>query len=318
MKKSFFILLAIMVVAFAGCKTASVPKPEEISEPKEKNVHPLALISSDMSIYMSVPVEKHKDLVSKILSSIMDGVSEDAANAICSRTGKLYSGLGTVKDRSVLETAAWHTIPKFALNQFLTKKHGFEKETVYFEQGNAEKLKSDGTGFEVSFPSSKLYCFSQNLNPLLEKFVLEEEVLNTEYNNWVSQDSEDILFYITRPGQYLRSLIGQSISIGTDKIYGSLSYIKDRKNPEKYSGKYNLSFYIHMTNRRSVTVLNALLSLSFAMMGGTVSQTDEFTLLLSGIEVTDKQIIDLFTRDPITGKHYKVMGDDVIEESVKN
>ena len=36
MKKSFFILLAILVVAFAGCKTASVPKPEEISEPKEK------------------------------------------------------------------------------------------------------------------------------------------------------------------------------------------------------------------------------------------------------------------------------------------
>lgn len=73
-----------------------------------------------------------------------------------------------------------------------------------------------------------------------------------------------------------------------------------------------------MTNKRSVTVLNALLSLSFAMMGGTVTQTDEFTLFLSGIEVTDKQIIDLFTRDPITGKHYKVVGDDVIEESVKN
>ena len=53
------------------------------------------------------------------------------------------------------------------------------------------------------------------------------------------------------------------------------------------------------------------------MMGGSVRQTDDQTLLLSGIEVTEKQIKDLFMRDPITGKHYRVVGEEVIEESVK-
>lgn len=316
MKKAFLVCFGILIFVVAGCKTTSVPKVQEVPE-KEKNVHPLSLISEDMSIYMSVPVEHHKDLVGKILGSIMDGVSPEAASSICSRTGKLYSGLGTLKDRSVLETAAWHNIPKFALNQVLNSKHGFEKETVSFESESFDKFKSAYADFEVSFPSSKIYCFAQNLNPLLEKYASDSEVLNTEYNNWITQESNDILFYITRPGQYLRSLIGQSISIGTDKIYGKLAYMPDRKSPDRYSGKYYLSFYIHMTNKRSVTVLNALLSLSFAMMGGSVSQTDEYTLLLSNIEVADRQIIDLFTRDPITGKHYKVVGDEVIEESYK-
>lgn len=266
---------------------------------------------------MSVPVKEHRELVVNIICSMMDGMKEENAAQICDRTEILYSGLGTVKDRSHIETASWTSVPKFAVGSIMTKKNGFEKVSVTFDEGTVTKYMSETSGFEVAFPSTKILCFSKNLDPMLHKFVRQEEIVDTEYNRWINKDSKDILFYITRPGQYLRNLIGQSISIGTDKIYGSLAYKPDPKHPGQYSGLYDLSFYIHLTNRKAATALRALLTLSFAMTGGFVDQPDPETLHLSGVEVSDKQIKDLFTRDPITGKHYRVVGEEVIEESVK-
>ncbi|WP_407396908.1 hypothetical protein [Treponema sp.] len=307
------VMSALLLAFMAGCKSAKVVE----QEPPEAYVHPLAMLSDDLSIYMSVPVKEHRELITKIVSTMMDGMTEENAGKICDRSETLYSGLGRVKDRSHLETASWTSVPKIAVSSLMTKKNGFEKEIVHFDEGDMAKYKSSASGFEVAFPSTKILCFSQNLDPMLEKFSRLEPVSDAEYNNWINRESKDILFYITRPGQYLRNLIGQSINIGTDKIYGSLSYKPDPKKPGQYSGRYNLSFYIHLTNKKAASALKGLLSLSFSMMGGSVEQTDAETLYLSGIEVSDNQIKDLFMRDPITGKHYRVVGEDVIEESVK-
>lgn len=313
MKKfQVFAFVSVFLLALlAGCKSAKV------EEEPEAYIHPLALLSDDLSIYMSVPVKEHKELVTAIVTSMMNGLSAENAAKICDRTDVMYTGLGKIDDRSFLETVSWTKIPAFAVNSIMTRKNGFNKETVEFAEGSVSKYKSLESGFEVAFPTTKVLCFSRNINPMLEKFIKQEEIKETEYNNWINRESKDILFYITRPGQYLRNLIGQSINIGTDKIYGSLSYKADPKKPDQYSGRYNLSFYIHLTNKKAAAALRGLLSLSFSMMGGSVGQTDDQTLFLSGIEVTEKQIKDLFMRAPITGKHYRVVGEEVIEESVK-
>lgn len=311
MKKVFSVLTVLMMVLLFGCKTAKV------EEPAETDVHPLALLSEDLSIYMSVPVKEHEPLVTKIVCSIMDGITEENAKAICERTDVLYSGLGTLKDRSHLETASLTSVPKIAVSSIMTKKNGFEKNTVSFGEKTLVKYNSEKSPFEVAFPSTKLLCFSQSIDPLLERFANEEDVKDTDYNQWVGQSSKDILFYITRPGQYLRSLIGQTVNVGVDHIYGNSKYKPDPKKPGQYSGRYTLNFYMHLSNKKAANALRALLSLSFSMLGGQVDQPNPDTLYLSEIEVTDKQLIDLFTRDPITGKHYRVVGEEVIEESVK-
>lgn len=307
--------ISVFVLAFmVGCKSTKVEEPEI----PETYMHPLAMLSDDLSIYMSVPVKEHKELVTNIVTSMIYGMTAENAAKICDRTETLYSGLGTVKDRSHLETASWTSVPKIAVSSLMTQKNGFKKQIVQFDEVSLAKYYNAPSGFEIAFPSTKIVCFSRTLDPMLEKFARVEPIADTEYNKWINRESNDILFYITRPGQYLRNLIGQSISIGTDKIYGSLSYKPDPKRPGHYSGTYNLSFYIHLTNKKAASALRGLLSLSFSMMGGSVEQTDAETLFLSGVEVTDKQIKDLFMRDPITGKHYKVVGDEVIEESVRN
>ena len=53
------------------------------------------------------------------------------------------------------------------------------------------------------------------------------------------------------------------------------------------------------------------------MMGVKISAVDDLTVRLSGVEVTENQIKELFTRDPVTGKHFRVEGEKIITEPKK-
>ena len=76
-----------------------------------------------------------------------------------------------------------------------------------------------------------------------------------------------------------------------------------------------MTMNIHVSNKSAIPSLKSMLSLSFGLTGASLSQPDSETLRLSDVEVTQEQIVNLFTRDPITGKHYRVEGDNVIEEA---
>ena len=116
--------ISVFVLAFmVGCKSTKVEEPEI----PETYMHPLAMLSDDLSIYMSVPVKEHKELVTNIVTSMIYGMTAEDAAKICDRTETLYSGLGTVKDRSHLETASWTSVPKIAVSSLMTEKNGFNR-----------------------------------------------------------------------------------------------------------------------------------------------------------------------------------------------
>ncbi|MBP5465661.1 MAG: hypothetical protein J6Y13_10885, partial [Treponema sp.] len=73
----------------------------------------------------------------------------------------------------------------------------------------------------------------------------------------------------------------------------------------------------HISDTRTIPALKSLLTLAFGLTGGTVSQADSETLLVTGVPLTRKQIVGVITRDPITGKHYNVVDGKVTEENVK-
>lgn len=311
MKKilKFVSVCALFTCMFAGCKSA--PKTIE-----ENEVHPLALLDQDASIYVCVPVSNHKNLVSSMLVKQIDGLSQSNAMSIAERTGNLYASLGTVKDRSRLQIAALASIPKIALSSAFKEKNGWKHVSVSYEGKPFVYYKHVVSVFQVSVPSSKILCAGQNVEPLIERYAHKADVAVNPVTEWIDSENShgDILFYITRPGQYLRNLIGQSVNIGTDAAYGKLIYTPSKKNPSEYSGKYELVFNLHLTDKKTAASLKGLLNLSFSMMGGTVKMIDDSTIQLSGVEVSQHQIEDLFLRDPITGKHYKVVNDEVIEE----
>ncbi len=92
---SFLFALAVI---FTSCK--STPIQEELEE-----VNPLALLDSEASIYVGIPVKKHLDLTASVLTSQIDSLSQKDAKKIASYIDVLYAGVGTLKDRSRLQIA---------------------------------------------------------------------------------------------------------------------------------------------------------------------------------------------------------------------
>lgn len=301
-KNAFCAVLFVCLAVSLGCKSSGGVQPEP--------VEPLALLDGDSSIYLSISASKNAALVSKLLCSRISGLSEKDARQIAERTDSLYAGLGTVKDRSRIQVVSDTSVPKIALNSALSKKNGWKKSAVTCGGFIFEKFTQVSGGFELALSPSGIFCAAQDVAPLLQNCVLRTVAEDTPWNRWIGAETDEIRFYITKPGQYLRGLIGQTVS-GVDAVYGSL-----RRAEKNQSEIYLMSFYMHLADKRGAAALRALLGLSFAMAGGSVSQTDDYTLMLSGVEVSVSQIESLFSRDPITGKHYKVLGDEVIEESM--
>lgn len=304
MKKAVFTaVLFICSAVFFGCKSSERVQPEPVEL--------LALLDEDSSIYMSIPASKNAALVSRLLCSRISGLSEKDARLIAERTDSLYAGLGTVGDRSRIQVVSDTSVPKIALNSALSKKNGWKKSAVSYGVFTFEKFTQDSGSFELAVSPFSIFCAAQDVEPLLRNYASRTAADDTAWNSWIGEETDEIRFFITKPGQYLRGLIGQSVS-GVESVYGSLR----QKAEEKPAESYVMSFYMRLADSRAVPALRALLGLSFAMAGGSVSQTDSYTLMLSGVEVSASQIESLFSRDPITGKHYKVEGDAVIEESV--
>ncbi len=324
------LFVAIFIAGiFWGCKTVpqQVPaqdeqKEESVTEPVSvppelTEVHPLALLGSDFSIYAFIPAGNHRDLTAALLMEEINNLSESDAKLIAKRINELYFGLGTVSDRSRLEVAASGNIPPIGIKTTFTKKSGW-KQTGYTAASNERALKlhypheftyysHDESVYDVCFFSQQIFGIAQNIVPVMEKYALRPVPEDTAYNRWISQETDDILFYITRPGQYLRSLIGSAITTDADCVYGSLVKMQ--------GDVYSMTMNIHVTHEKAVNSLKSTLALSFGLMGASLSQPDKETVRVSGIEVTQKQIVDVVTRDPVTGKHYRVKDDGIIEEA---
>ncbi len=318
-----FAALALSLFCVSACKTA--PKEEEPKEEEESDyvaptdLNPIALLSTDSSIYARVPAQNHTALVSDILKEEIPNIQEADINLITSRLGIVWAGQGTVEDRSRTELIATGSIPSIALSSSLTKAKGWTK-TKYTAESTQKAIalgyenefryySHPDTKFKISLMYKDLLGLAGNIEPLLDRCAVHSELVDSKCNKWISQESDDILFFITRPGQYLRNMIGDTINIATDYIYGNLK--------SSSSDSYNMTMYMHISDTRTIVALKSMLNLAFGLTGGTVTQTDNETLLVTGIPLTRKQIVKVITRDPITGKHYNVVDGKVTEENVK-
>lgn len=299
--KFFKTLAAVSVcatlVSVVSCKSPPV---------EESNIHPLSLLDKDSSIYVSVPAKNYVDLTSKILSSKAEGISEQDAKKIVERIDVLYAGLSTPKDRARLQISAKGSFPGIAQKAVLTKKNGFEKQKYEFKDTKYPSIdyySMDGNSFQLSFPQESLICAAQNLYPVLEKFTREVQLSGFTPFNWIGQDNDEILVYITKPGQYLQNLIGSSINVNSRAIYGNL---RQMIGQPKDSGKYELDFAIELSESKSMNFIMNSITLSLRMMGASAYQTNQNTIMVKGIPVSEKQIMDLFNRQNYKSKHFVI------------
>ncbi|MCR5218093.1 hypothetical protein [Treponema sp.] len=315
MKKSLLVsfFCSLIPALFFSCRSSNI-------QLEEGSISPLALLDDQSSIYINIPVQQHQKLFADILCSQVEGLAEKDALSLAERTGNLYAGLGTVKDRSRLEAAAVVDIPKMGI------KSVFKQKNDWFSQEYKSKAVAASPSFilytrkenplQISFPEKQILCVSKNVDTMLDKYALSASLTDNEMTQYLLQDSQDILFYITRPGQYLRNMIGVTVQ-GSDKVWGKLIYMPDPEHPKKDTGKYQMEFYMHLQDAKTMKAFQGLMALSFAMSDGSVEEVDPLTLKVSGVEVSRKQINEMFIRKPVTGTHYKVVGDKVYAEPDK-
>lgn len=312
----------VSLLGLSACK--STPKEPEVAEEESDYVaptdlNPVALLSTDSSIYARLPAQKHVALVQDILKEEIPNIQPGDIQLITSRLGIVWTGQGTVQDRSRTELIATGSIPSVALSGSLTKAKGWTR-TKYTAESTKKAMalgyenefryySHPDTMFKISLMYKDLLGLAGNIEPLLDRCAVHQELEDTRCTRWISQESDDILFFITRPGQYLRNMIGDTINISTDYIYGSLKLTA--------SGDYSMVMNMHISDARTIPALKSLLTIAFGLTGGTVSQADGETLLVSGVPLTRKQIVGVITRDPITGKHYNVVDGKVTEENVQ-
>ena len=326
MKRLVFVASLIAALALTSCQSTEeqAPAPESPAKPTLQEVHPLSLLADDFSIYVGVPVKYHQQLVADIICAESPNLSKKDALTVVKQINVLYAGLGTVSDRSLLEITAEGTIPSLAQSVIFTQNNGWSSQT-YRALSTPEALakgypnefkyyRRRDTRFQVGLPSQKIIAVARDLAPLFENYAVRQAPEATNYNAWVDisiNGGQDIRFYITKPGQYLRNLLGSDI-LGSNEVFGYLTYKPDASNPSAYSGNYVLTFDLRCTSSRTARTLFAALQLSLGLMGGDIRMRDDTTLEVSGLEITEKKLIDLFTRDPITGKHFEVNADGTV------
>ncbi len=310
-------LVLVLALLLSACQTTE-PEVEQPATPAVtlQEVHPLAVLSADSSIYVGVPVKYHQQLVADVLCAEIPSLSQKDALTVVKQINVLYAGLGTVADRSMLEIAARGSIPSAAQSLIFTQSNGWIKQS--YTALSSDDALSKGypntfsyyrrrdTRFQVGLPSSKVFVVGRDLAPMLEQYSMRPNVADNSYNNWVNLSThggEDIRFYITKPGQYLRNLLGSDI-LGSNEVFGTLKAKSDKT--------YMLTFDLRCSNSRTAKTLFAALQLSLGLMGGDIRMYDDSTLEISGLEITEQKLIDLFTRDPITGKHFEVNADGTV------
>lgn len=314
----WMISFLLLVPFLYSCKSG--PKASDFPE-----VDPLALLQEDSSIYVRVPVTEHDLLVKSILLSELPYVSEGDAVKLVKQLDVIYAGLGTVQDRSRLEIAASGEFPSFARSFVFSKKNGWKK-SYYTGSSSLEAkalgypfvfdvLSSDASSFDISFPSDGILLLAKDVCPGLDFYAQRRDVPDSFCNEWLLQGGDDISFFIGRPGQYLRKMIGSAVTISCESVYGKLKKIPDPKGKNKQLS-YEMEFYVRLNQNqgKAMTMLSSLLNLALRQMDGHVEQADSLTLKITGMSVSEREIIDLFTMDPITGKHFRVEGDKIFTE----
>ncbi len=323
----FGFLILFFVPAFFSCNTSKV-----INTSLDE-VHPLALLNQDFSIYMYLPVQHHKELFNDIILAEIPSLSKSDAEKISNQINNLYAGLGTVKDRSKLQMACDGDFPSIAVKMVFKEKNGWSGKN-YLAKSSQEALEknypneftifySNETNYKISFCSENLLSLASDIEPMLENYAIRPALPETKYAKYLTENQEEnlsgekenILFYISRPGQYVKALLGSSITMGLGEAYGYLEYLPNQKKADEYSGKYSLNIYLSLSKAAHMKAFLSGLKLAMGMMGGEIRQIDEKTVGLFNLEVTEKSIINLITRDPITGKHFKVDGENIIKES---
>ncbi len=286
----FFASVILLSLTFISCQTVDkTPLPE---------VKPLVLLGDDCDMYFSIPVVEEKELVSLFLTDYIPGLNEKDSVKMTDYVSRIYAGIIQKENTASFKVAGKQTFPKIALNSTLTEKKGWIKQK--YEALSSEEAKTlrypyqfkyytnVQAGMQLAFPGEDLFCSSENVVPMLEKYALREQPEENEINAFLTEESPDIHFYVKTPAAFIEKLSGIKAGLGMEYLTGSL--INVRENNQK-TENYSLELKVRVLNSKTMKAVLRIFTIAFKMFNGNVEQIDELTIKLSGLTMSREQII---------------------------
>lgn len=271
--QSFSLLLLL-----AGC--AAVPVYEDINY--------FSFLSSNNDIFLSLNVQKNKNIISSLLKKISPEMKDTEIDQILNRTINLYLGISlpdTNKEQGI-EICAEGNFPPLITSAF-TKNKGWTKEKLLVadSRGKLQKQTSyvHAGGISLVLPnSSTIFLSSNTIEPMLASY------FNPSPSDWPQyavdavtnkDDDEKIRAYVPNPGVLLPKIIGLGVQLALEDATAVASEVYIPGKPAQFSADIDLYF----KDVRAVKASAALLKL--ASMGSQIEiiQKADTHLSLQGV-----------------------------------
>ncbi len=288
MKKLSFGLV-ILLVLFAGCKSAPAGRP----------VDALELIDSQSSFYIAVPRAADSVLIERIITGFYPEASAADAKMIADRVNKVYCGLNRSKNETEIQASIDGSIPVKYLPKVLSEKNGWVV-TNYTPEGSAATYKLYSNQIEMSFPSEKLACAGRDIEGMLSKYDSLSKLpaedttelysdLDSELTSYLKGADKEIRFFANKPQSFLTILTGAQLDLKLIDVKGSF------KTDAKHENQYLLDLDFRFKNGTFLKAGKVLLTLAFGLTNSQEELIGDSELILHDIRIDKKQLYQLLS-----------------------
>ena len=285
------ILLALFLL---GCKSVPVQTTQ---------VNPLDLLDTDSSLYIRIPVKSHTKLVSSLLESNINGIVSDDATKMAGYLDVIYAGLSSKDDRKRLQVAVKGSLP--SLTAVALKKSGWKKYSVKSNSLSESLLsltsfQNASNTMQLSLlEQNSIACLAQDISPMLSNYA-KYSALNYTYTDqddiwrtsrlysWVSEETDNIKFYIVRPQNFLSILLGNTVSSSYFKLVYTCGEISQDQN-----GKYNLTLELEFKDSRLIKGALAMLEVALGLTDAQFENTTPTHIKVTGINISFTQLLKM-------------------------
>ena len=285
--KRNFACVAASLLCFAAIFLSSCA-----STPKREPVAPLSLLGSDDALYVCVPVDSHKEFVTRALIKLM-ALKKSDCEKITGRINDLYIG---TKFGSGFEVSASGQFPPNYAKASLTEKNGWEAYTYrsydYFVQKSS--------AMELSVPCAENIMLSYKISDLLDRFdaaqsgsagAADENESYAQTKAFLeSNGSRDILFVSSRPDLFFYAFTGTKLTLGVDKIKGTFFDVPQAAET------YGVNLILEMADTRTIKAAIRLLQMALFGTPAKITQTGDSQISVTDITLTWDEILDLISK----------------------
>lgn len=275
-----------------GCKSVPTLAP----------VDPLDLLDNESAFYISIPSSVDPELISKIITNNVEGMSAEDAQKTSEMIKKVYCGMNRSRKGTDYQISMEADVPVKYIPKILTEKKGWGISTFKPENSTSDYKIYSMDQMDISFPSGDVACFGRDLTGMLAKYdyisttPVEEAAIEDVYysdldpdmHDWLKEAETEIRFYANKPQSFLTLLTGAQLDLKLFYVKGA--FYVDENFPEQYI--LNLDFMFKNEKYRKAG--KTLLTIAFGLTDSQSIVIETNELQINGIKLKKEQLYNLF------------------------